>query len=137
MTETKLGQLVGNTVAAVITLALLAMLGSCVFSAIGRGIDDARHPELAAQRKAQAAAEIVETQRKEQARIADEEARRAAHAQTMRDLSARARESENRCIQRMDYETCRRIYRPTREESIAQQAQAERAARIAEAYRQE
>lgn len=54
----------------------------------------------------------------------------------MRDLAARARERENLCIQRLDYDTCRRIYRPTGEESIAQQEAADRAARVAEAYRQ-
>ena len=135
MPESKLGQFVGNAVAAILLFALVGSLGSCAFGAIGRSISDARHPELAAQRRASEAAEMAANRREEQARIAASEARQSAHERKMRDYAEQARENENLCIRQMDYETCRRIYHPTPAERAAEQAVVERAARISEAYR--
>lgn len=135
MAESKLGQFVGNTVAAILVFALVGSLGSCAFGAIGRSINDARHPELAALRRANEAADLATNRREEQARIAADGARDAEHERKMRELAEQARENENRCIREMDYETRRRIYHPTAAEKAAEQAVVERAARITEAYR--
>lgn len=135
MAESKLDRVVGNAAGAILLCALVGSLGSCAFAAIGQGINDARHPEQAAQRRAHEAAAVVAARQEEQERLDAAVARRAEHDRTMAALAEEARENEKRCIRQMDYETCRRIYRPTAAEMAAEQAIVDRAARIAEAHR--
>lgn len=142
MAQSKLDQLVRNTLAGMILLTLLLGMAGCAFNLIGRTISEARHPELAVQRRADEAAkraaierDVDEGRQREERRLKAEEARRAAHDEIMRGYAERARENENRCIRQMDYETCRRIYRPTSAEKAVDAAAIERAQRIAEAYR--
>lgn len=137
MAESRLGQLVGNAVGGILLFALLGSLGSCAFTAIGQSVNHARHAELAAQRRAAEAAAITASRREDRARVAAAESRKAEHEEKMGEYAERARDNENRCIREMDYETCRRIYRPTAAERAREQAVVERAARIAEAYRDE
>lgn len=125
-----MGQIVSTTVGGILLFALVGSLVSCGFNAV----NEARHPELAAQRERKAEEVSAANRREQIARIAEKEARDAEHAKKMRGFAEQARENENRCIRQLGYEECRRIYRPTAEETAAQLAIADRASRIAEAH---
>lgn len=132
MSESKAGQMAGTAVGAILLFALLGSVVSCGVSAVS----DARHPERRAERRSEEAAKSESNRRQEEARKAEDAARRAEHALVMDRYAQEARANENRCLREMDYETCRRIYHPTAAERAAEQASVDRAARIAEAYRE-
>jgi flagellar biosynthesis/type III secretory pathway M-ring protein FliF/YscJ len=98
---------------------------------IGGIYEQAAHPERAEQRRQ---VELAEAQRQATVAQAEEAAIASRRAERER-RDDEQRQRENRCIRQMDYETCRRIYHPTPAETAAEQAVVERAARIAEAYR--
>lgn len=133
MAESKLGQIVSVTVGGILLFALMGSLVSCGLNAV----NEARNPELAVQRRDAEAASRAANLREEAVRTAEKKARDAEHTATMRAYAERARENEKRCIRQLGPEECRRIYRPTAEETAAQLAIVERAGRVAEAYRDE
>lgn len=131
----------GGAVTWVVLLAIVWSVGSCAV----RAYEEANGPEAQAKRRAEAEAQQIAHERRMAAydeQIRTSELRRAElereaqhYAELNRAAAARKRENENNCIRRLGYEECRRIYNPTTAELEAQLAMADRASRVAEAYR--
>lgn len=113
---------------------VVIVLGGATIHYVGLGIEMMRDPQAYRERQLAAIADAEANERavadKAAADLAADEARRAEKVR----YEAEQREKENSCIRELDYDTCRRIYQPTREELEAQLAISQRANRIAEAY---